>query len=108
MNRRVVDVLCDFYFAPTEAARANLRREHVPGDRILVEGNTGVDALSWTLDKIRKNGFVPAGLDPSIWAHDALVLITAHRRESFGEGFVNICAALRTLAKARPDGNQHP
>jgi UDP-N-acetylglucosamine 2-epimerase (non-hydrolysing) len=103
MNRRLVDVLCDCYFAPTESARANLRREQVPDDRILVTGNTGIDALLWTLDRIRKNGFTPAGLDPSIWTHDTLVLVTAHRRESFGEGFLNICAALRSLAKARPD-----
>jgi UDP-N-acetylglucosamine 2-epimerase (non-hydrolysing) len=102
MNRRLVDVLCDYYFAPTECSRANLLREHVPAESIYVTGNTGVDAFLLTAERIARDGFVP-DLNSEIFARQGLVVVTAHRRESFGEGFVNICSALRRLAAARPD-----
>ena len=98
INRTLAGHVADIHFAPTESARQNLLREGLPEKAIHVTGNTGIDAF---LDVAGRPE--PAGGYP--WsAHDGpLVAITAHRRESFGEGFVRICAALRLLAEARPD-----
>ena len=103
MNRRLVDAMADYYFAPTEESRKNLLSERVPDDRIHVTGNTGIDALLLTVDRNRETGFVPADLAPAIFQRDKLVLVTAHRRESFGEGLANICAALKEVARSCPD-----
>lgn len=103
MNRRLVDVMADFYFAPTEQSRKNLLSEGVHGDQVIVTGNTGIDALLLTLQRIQDTGFIPPELDPTIFARQKLILVTAHRRESFGEGFNNICAALKELALSSPE-----
>lgn len=103
MNRRLVDAMADYCFAPTEESRKNLLREGVPDARIHVTGNTGIDALLLTLERIRDTGFVPSELGEAVVAAEKLVLVTAHRRESFGAGFVNICAALETLAGRCPE-----
>lgn len=101
MNRRVVDAVGDWLFAPTSESRANLLRENL-GGRITVTGNTVIDALAMTCAKL-----TPAGplayrlqgrydwLDP----RRRLLLVTGHRRESFGDGFKRICAALARLAQ---------
>lgn len=95
INRRVADVLADLYFAPTEAARSNLRREGVPDDRIAVTGNPALDALRLVADRADLSR-----LDPLIGDLDGkrLILVTAHRRENFGRPLSRICRALRTLA----------
>ena len=103
MNRRLADVLADWYFAPTATARDNLLREGVPEERIRVTGNTGIDALFHTLERNRRSGFAPAGLDPAIERSSRLILVTAHRRESFGAGLESICDALARIARERPD-----
>lgn len=103
VNRRLVDVLADYCFAPTPSARANLLREGVPDDRIYVTGNTGVDALLMTLERIRATGFTPAGLGSALLADRRLILVTAHRRESIGRGLSRICAGLKVLARTCPD-----
>lgn len=103
MNRRLVDAMADYHFAPTELSRKNLLSEGIPDDRIYVTGNTGIDALLLTLERIRVTGFVPAELDPAVFGRKKLILVTAHRRESFGDGFVSICTALKTLARSCPD-----
>ena len=72
MNRRLVDALCDYYFAPTEVSRANLLREHVPDDVIFVTGNTGVDAFLLTAQGLARDGFVP-DLDPEMFSRAKLV-----------------------------------
>lgn len=100
MNRRVVDAVGNWLFAPTALSRENLLRENLSG-RIAVTGNTVIDALAMTCEKLRTNSALAAELarrydwiDP----HRKLLLVTGHRRESFGDGFKNICAALAELA----------
>lgn len=103
INRRIGDLLADLYFAPTETARENLRSEGVPDSAIRVTGNTVVDALHWIREHIRQHPPVfPNGLLKKITAR-SLVLITGHRRESFGAPFEAICLALRDLAERFPE-----
>ena len=101
MNRRVVDVVGQWLFAPTLTSRANLRQENLQG-RIFVTGNTVIDALDLTLTKLDTDQALNNALSARYhWQNPdrRLLLVTGHRRESFGEGFRNICAALATLAK---------
>jgi UDP-N-acetylglucosamine 2-epimerase (non-hydrolysing) len=104
MNRRVVDVMSDFLFAPTISSRDNLLRENLAG-RIVVTGNTVIDALQLTAQRLDKDASLRARLDakfPFISAQRRVLLVTGHRRENFGDGFAHICEALAELAQ-RPD-----
>lgn len=98
-NRRVINAFARFNFAPTDGARLNLLREGVPAETIAVTGNTVVDALRHITNRYPLDE--PASVHPAIRA--PFVLITAHRRESFGGGFRNICEAIRILAERNPD-----
>jgi UDP-N-acetylglucosamine 2-epimerase (non-hydrolysing) len=101
MNRRVVDVMSDLMFAPTASSKANLARESLQG-RVIVTGNTVIDALNLTTARIDGDAKLRAELDArfGFLSNDLpVLLVTGHRRESFGEGFANICAALSDLAK---------
>lgn len=109
MNRRLTGRLATMHFAPTEAARQNLLRENVPADSITVTGNTVIDALHIVVNKLKNNAALRAeqdeqlkslGYDPTRLNDGSrrLVLITGHRRENFGEGFLSICNAIRDLA----------
>ena len=98
MNRVLATRLATLHFAPTDAAAENLLREGVPSDRILVTGNTGIDALLETRDALASGSLRAEGL-PALDACKKLILVTAHRRESFGEGFDGICEALLRLAQ---------
>jgi UDP-N-acetylglucosamine 2-epimerase (non-hydrolysing) len=93
MNRRSIDAVADLLFAPTPGARRNIDDER-PGGRVVVTGNTGVDALHLALS-------MPGGEEalPALGPTRKLILVTGHRRESFGDGLANICAALATLAR---------
>ena len=98
MNRVVAGRISRLHFAATEWAAENLRREGVVSDAITVTGNTGIDAVLYVRDQIiqgRWQGQLPLPLDPE----RRLILVTAHRRESFGEGFEEICAGLTKLAR---------
>ncbi len=96
-NRRAVTIVADYNFAPTEAAKENLLREGVPAQRAFVTGNTEIDALKTT---VREDYSHPL-LD---WARGSrLVLMTAHRRENFGEPFANIFSAVRRAVEETPD-----
>jgi UDP-N-acetylglucosamine 2-epimerase (non-hydrolysing) len=101
MNRVVADHVSDLCFAPTEGARQNLLREGIPGARIVVTGNTVVDALlsvagqAWSPANGHLLSTLPAGKQ---W-----ILVTAHRRENFGPPLANICQALATLGRDRTD-----
>ncbi len=95
MNRRIVDGLSDLHFAPTERARQNLLREGADPSTVYVTGNTVIDALGYVL--ARDDGTDLATLS-EIPADRRIVLVTAHRRESFGPGMLAICRALRRLA----------
>lgn len=100
MNRRVVDVMSDLMFAPTSSSKANLAAESLHG-RIIVTGNTVIDALNLTTARIDNDAALRAELDarfPFLDGALPVLLVTGHRRESFGEGFANICAALADLA----------
>jgi UDP-N-acetylglucosamine 2-epimerase (non-hydrolysing) len=108
-NRVLADRLCHWFFAPTDHSAARLLGEGVPASRISVTGNTVIDALLWMRDRVNQRPFADflpyfgtagaALADPAV----PMLLVTGHRRESFGDGFRQICAALRTLATTRPD-----
>ncbi|TDV09524.1 non-hydrolyzing UDP-N-acetylglucosamine 2-epimerase [Paraburkholderia caballeronis] len=104
MNRRVVDVVGDLLFAPTASSQANLEAEAL-GGRVIVTGNTVIDALHLMCARLDGDAPMRARIDaqfPYLEPPDRgrpLLLVTGHRRESFGEGFANICAALAALAQ---------
>ncbi|MBI2818953.1 MAG: UDP-N-acetylglucosamine 2-epimerase (non-hydrolyzing), partial [Acidobacteria bacterium] len=98
INRRIAGVVTDLHFPPTELSRHNLLREGVPESQVFVTGNTVIDALLWAADRPFDLRTLP--LNPAAWEspEKKMILVTAHRRESFGEPFDHICQALRTLA----------
>lgn len=101
VNRKVTGAIARLHFAPTEKAASNLKAEAVPADRIYITGNTVIDALLEVVARLEKYPQQSAtfdaefGIDPT----KRLILVTGHRRESFGEGFERICSALATIAK---------
>lgn len=103
INRRLTGVLADVHFAPTKRAVDSLLREHVPEDRIFEVGNTVIDALLFMVEKARAKGEEFSSTFEMIREGSRLLLVTGHRRESFGEGFLNICTALRRIAETNPD-----
>ena len=113
MNRQLTGRIATYHFAPTPLSKSNLLRENVAESRILVTGNTVIDALYMVLDKIKNDAFleaqlrellVNAGYDTCrLQSNRRLVLITGHRRENFGEGFISMCTAIRDLAAKYPD-----
>ncbi len=113
MNRIIADAVSDLHFAPTERARQNLLREGIPDASIRVTGNTVIDALQWIAAQrepeevgalLKRVGMNEEALSPRpVSASPRLLLVTAHRRENFGEPLRNICLALREIAACRPD-----
>jgi UDP-N-acetylglucosamine 2-epimerase (non-hydrolysing) len=106
INRRLTTTLADVHFAPTEGARRNLLAEGVPPDAIHVTGNTVIDALLRTRDRIAADRGLSAELDarfPFLSHKHRLVLVTAHRRESFGAGFEEICLGIRDIVEEWQD-----
>lgn len=100
LNRRIVDIASDLLFAPTASARSNLEAERLAG-RIIVTGNTVIDALRLTADRLHGDVDLRARLDTQfnqLRPDRKLLLVTGHRRENFGAGFANICSALATLS----------
>jgi len=101
INRRMTGVIADIHFAPTEQARCNLLNEAVASERIIVTGNTVIDALLWVVRTLDTNQSQRNELERQFDYLDRskrLLLVTGHRRENFGEGFKNICHALSKLA----------
>ena len=109
-NRQVIGKVATFHFAPTESTRENLLREGVPAERIFVTGNTVIDALFWVIARLETKDALQR---PSInrllteqlhfdLSSNRFVLITGHRRENFGQGFLSICEAIKQLAIAFP------
>lgn len=101
-NRRVTGIVADYHFAPTEVSQNNLLSEKINPDTILVTGNTVIDALQWVVKKVDEDNTLSAQLtanfdfiDPS----KKMILVTGHRRENFGDGFLNICQSLKELAQ---------
>ena len=101
MNRVLTARMADLHFAATEGAARNLEAEGVDRDKISVTGNSGIDAVLYVKDGLEK-GILRGGDWPQLDPAKKLIVVTAHRRESFGDGFENICAALAELA-GRPD-----
>jgi UDP-N-acetylglucosamine 2-epimerase (non-hydrolysing) len=98
MNRVVTTRLAALHFAPTETAKSNLLAEGVAPQRISVTGNSGIDAVLYVRDALVA-GRLPGGTWPQLDASKKLIVVTAHRRESFGHGFVHICEGLARLAR---------
>lgn len=113
MNRQITGRIAEYDFAPTPLSRENLLAEGVNEDKITVTGNTVIDALYMVVDKIKNNKELDkeletllkdAGYDVNRLADGKkLVLITGHRRENFGEGFISMCKAIKTLTEKYPD-----
>ncbi len=104
MNRRVISIVGRWHFAPTALSRQNLLDEKVSVSSVHVTGNTVIDALLEMRERIRKNvPTLPPRIEAVLASGKPVVLITGHRRESFGQGFENICEALRKLADAHKD-----
>ena len=113
MNRQITGRIATFNFAPTPLSKANLLREAVAEESITVTGNTVIDALYWVVDKIKedkvlndelKGLLATAGYDVTrLDGGKKLVLITGHRRENFGDGFINMCTAIKDLTLKYPD-----
>ncbi len=100
MNRRITDVLTDFYFAPTEQNRSNLLAENVPAAKIFVTGNTVIDALKMTIAQpLQLEEFGLGGVD---WKK-RIILLTCHRRENWGEPMLGIFRGVRDVVASRDD-----
>ena len=113
MNRQITSRIAALHFAPTPLSRENLLHESIDDSKIVVTGNTVIDALYWVVEKIKNDQTLAATLNKTL--HDAgydtdrlhqgrrLILITGHRRENFGQGFINICTAIRDQASQFPN-----
>ncbi|WP_392432711.1 non-hydrolyzing UDP-N-acetylglucosamine 2-epimerase [Yersinia sp. HM-2024] len=105
-NRQLTGHLAMYHFAPTENSRQNLLREMVPDNRIFVTGNTVIDALFWVRDRVMNSPELRASLAeryPFLDTNKKMILVTGHRRESFGGGFERICSALAEIALKHPE-----
>ena len=104
INRKITGVLADYHFAPTPVSRDNLLNEGVPDDRILVTGNTVIDALHISVNKLKdyENDEIKT-LKENLDFSKKIILITGHRRENHGEGFIHITRALKEIARRHPD-----
>nr|WP_174719401.1 UDP-N-acetylglucosamine 2-epimerase (non-hydrolyzing) [Muriicola soli] len=106
MNRRIAGVVSDYHFPPTDKSEENLLNENVSRNQLLVTGNTVIDALNFSSEKVNSKDFKDEeieGLKTSIDASKRIILVTGHRRENHGQGFINICQALSNIAKANPE-----
>ena len=113
MNRQITGRIAAYNFSPTPLSRQNLLKEAVVDESIVVTGNTVIDALYWVVDKIKSDAtlsdnlyslLLQNGYDTSrLVSGRSLVLITGHRRENFGEGFINMCRAIKALTEKYPE-----
>lgn len=113
MNRQITGRIAAFDFAPTALSKQNLLKENIAEEQITVTGNTVIDALYWVVDKIKNDASLDTELEQQlvVAGYDVhrldsgrkLVLITGHRRENFGDGFINICRAIKELAAKYPE-----
>ena len=112
MNRQITGRISAYHFAPTFLSEKNLLEEGISEENIVVTGNTVIDALYMVVDKIEKDGELKNNLQTELKTSGyditrlddggKLVLITGHRRENFGDGFISMCKAIRTLTKKYP------
>jgi UDP-N-acetylglucosamine 2-epimerase (non-hydrolysing) len=108
-NRRLTGVLANYHFSPTSTSKNNLLNEGVNESTVFVTGNTVIDALQLVVNRIKNDGGLRLKIESTIFQsgfqelNSKFVLVTGHRRENFGQGFLNICEALKVLAKNNPD-----
>lgn len=112
-NRQLTTQITAYHFAPTATSKENLLRENVNTQSIVVTGNTVIDALFLALDKIKNNPVLEAEINSTIESainnstfsiqNSKFILVTGHRRENHGQGFINICTALKEIALNNPD-----
>ncbi len=108
-NRQITGVLASYHFAPTQTSKDNLLRENKEEKNIIVTGNTVIDALFLALDKIENKEELKNKIIRSINSqyklndNKKIILVTGHRRENFGQGFINICEALKEIALNNPE-----
>ena len=118
-NRQVISKLAHWHFAPTEKSRQNLLAESVPEDHVYVTGNTVIDALQWTVNRLDQDCAIDVSVNaphsscsvavrlnallPFQWRQTRFILMTGHRRENFGDGFIQICDAVAEIANRYPD-----
>lgn len=101
LNRQITGRIADFHFAPTIISKQNLLEEKVLNDNITITGNTVIDSLLWTVDKLEgeySNSLI-SSLKKKIDFSKKVILVTGHRRENFGDGFLNICKAMVAIAE---------
>lgn len=113
MNRQITGRIAQYHFSPTQLSHDNLIAEGISSAKIAITGNTVIDALYWVVDKIKNNDTLKselakilynAGYDTSrLDSVRRMVLITGHRRENFGDGFINMCRAIKTLTEQYPN-----
>ncbi len=109
-NRQITGVLANYHFAPTKTSKENLLKENKKEENIVVTGNTVIDALFLALEKIKSNKELENKIKNSLQKHfpfsilnSQFILVTGHRRENHGQGFINICEALKEIALANPN-----
>jgi len=106
INRSIAGRISDYHFAPTTTSRANLLNENISKTNILVTGNTVIDALKFSAAKVALDSFKDEEIESLKTVLDGskrLILVTGHRRENHGQGFINICSALKQIATNNPD-----
>ena len=106
MNRQITGRITDVHFAPTEKAVENLLKESINKDMIYLTGNTVIDALYYSTLKVNEEDYINEEIDnlkSTIDLTKDIILVTGHRRENFGKGFVNICNALKDITEKRPN-----
>jgi UDP-N-acetylglucosamine 2-epimerase (non-hydrolysing) len=106
INRSLIGRIADMHFAPTQWSADNLLKEGIDEKQVFITGNTVIDALFYTRDKVNKNQIIPIGLEAFFNETNSdkkIVLITGHRRENWGRGFEDICLAIQQLATRYPD-----
>lgn len=104
INRQVTGRIADYHFAPTEQSKKNLISENISEENIIITGNTVIDALLYSSDRVDtlQNNEIE-GLKNIVDINKKLILVTGHRRENHGQGFINICEALKKIATANSD-----
>lgn len=106
MNRQVTSVVTNFHFAPTEQSKSNLLQESKPESSIYITGNTVIDALLYGIERVNSAEFQDLEIEELknlIQPGKRIILVTGHRRENHGDGFIRICEALKQIAEENPD-----
>ncbi|GKX53598.1 non-hydrolyzing UDP-N-acetylglucosamine 2-epimerase [Budvicia aquatica] len=105
-NRKLTGHLAMYHFSPTETSKQNLLTEAIPENRVFVTGNTVIDALFWVRNRIKNDSSLRNEMEqryPFLQQKKKVILVTGHRRESFGDGFERICGALADIARTHPE-----